>query len=1549
MGRRRLVVLLSAITMLLICGGVVGGLVAATQSVGGREWIRGQLAKQVARAVNGRLHVGRISGSFLTDFAVDSLAIIGPDDSVFIATGPVHITYDPRDLIDGRIIVRSVELQHPFIVMRHENSGDVWNFNRIFPPSHGAVKELPPARSAFGAIIQLRNVRIRDLHFQLTQPWAPDDSLKGARRDSAIVRNLAATDQEIRAVGPKARLGYQKTLRWTEGNWTFNRVRFRQPDRPGMLFDIARFDVNEHSPPFAVRNMRGTVLWRNDSIWIDMRHLELPGSVASATGRIDWRVHPVRYNIHIHSDSVSLSDVGWISPAIPRKGIGSVDLQIVTDHDPRLMDYALTKMDIRTSASRLRGAMTFGVGGPVLIVKDVNLDLAPLDFAFFEAMNGGPLAQPWNGAFTGTMRARGGPVNHLQIDEARITYTDRNVAGATSEFVGRGEVDILSPANTKFHGFHVDLARFDLRTPQFLSPGFPRLNGILSGEATLDSLWTDIRFRDADIMHRDGDSTPPSHIKGDVRLTTGGDNVAFDVAVAVLPLSFTTLARADTALHIPIRGEFTGPLRMQGDLTDFSVTTDLVGDAGSIQLEGDFDAAKPGYRVGTRGSVTGLDLRRLFARPGAPGAAGTVLNGRFVTAVEFDSLPNLQGEAQFTLERSTIDDVRVYSGQAKMRFAAGAMLVDTLRIETAPGTLTARGGLGLSSARTDSLQFRLDVDSLGGLRRYLLKAKPKAPAPGDSAARAAVRADTGAVARAAALADSLAGSFTVTGAITGSVPHFALHARAEGSGVRVASTTARTVTATANIAMLPDSAVGALSVTFDTLHVGTLSYSRVTVRDTLMARDRQRVSIYAKSQADSARAAGELHLVGDTTAIHLDSLSIQTSADSWVLRRPAVVSIAKGAFAIDSLALTGKTGGMLAVSGLVTADSTVAFTVHSDSVPLADIGEMMQVLTPFQGTLSLNAEMKGSRQNPTMKFDGLLRHGLFLGLRLDELKADGSYADRKLTTSVVYSHLGLPAMHGTAVLPLDLALDPAGPRLVEAPLKASIHTDSSGMAVLEALSKSVTKASGSLTLNLDIAGTWQHPLLDGALVVHNGAMSMEQLGNAKLTAVEANIAFHGENIEGKISARSGKTKPATGELSGKLGIHDLSKPTYDLKFTAQSFNVIDRPKVATLDLTGNLGLVGSSDAATLTGSLTVDRGVVAIPELFAKHVISLDDPEFYRVVDTTAFEDRNLFPTPPNAIMNNLTVNNVTVTMGKEVWLRSSEANINLGGKVTVARGRSLKGSKAGRSALDLDGTLQTVRGTYRLSLGLVTRVFTVQNGDVRFFGDQDLNGALNVNAEYVVHQSSQSGARPDVHIGVHLGGTLLAPTATLSSADSTHGTQSQLTQADLVSYLATGQPSNQIGGPSGDYTATALNAGVSTAFSQVGTGWTGGVCDDFGVSTATLDAYQGGFRGSTGSILSGARANCARQLGEKVFLRLDYGLCQVGQLVGGSNGTSDPLTFADAIGVKVDYQLTTAYSLSGGVEPPTNAVLCTRDATARGFAPTPRQFGIDLFRLWRF
>lgn len=197
--------------------------------------------------------------------------------------------------------------------------------------------------------------------------------------------------------------------------------------------------------------------------------------------------------------------------------------------------------------------------------------------------------------------------------------------------------------------------------------------------------------------------------------------------------------------------------------------------------------------------------------------------------------------------------------------------------------------------------------------------------------------------------------------------------------------------------------------------------------------------------------------------------------------------------------------------------------------------------------------------------------------------------------------------------------------------------------------------------------------------------------------------------------------------------------------------------------------------------------------------------------------------------------------------------------------------------------------------------------------------------------------------MNVHIGGTLTNPTAELSTPDS-----ARVTNADLISYLVTGGPSYEIAGRSGDYTSTAARVLLSSFGSVLGGKAAGGLCDDAQVSTAGLAGYGGGIRDVGSGILSGTRFSCAKQVGDRAFLRLDAGLCQVGQLMT-QDGNSTPLNLADAIGVKLDYLLSPGLTASVGVEPPTNAVLCALNSSARGFVPTPQQIGLDLFRSWRF
>ena len=164
----------------------------------------------------------------------------------------------------------------------------------------------------------------------------------------------------------------------------------------------------------------------------------------------------------------------------PTTGGGKMVLDIRSEKNPHILDYILTNMDVRTTGSRLLGKMTFATGDPVLIVKNLDLQAAPVDFDLLRTLNGKPFPYDWQGKLTGTIKAPGGPLNHFLVGESSLTFADAHVPGAITRASGEGELDILFPAFTAFHDFHVDVATLDLRTLQYLNPLFPRIKGTIS-------------------------------------------------------------------------------------------------------------------------------------------------------------------------------------------------------------------------------------------------------------------------------------------------------------------------------------------------------------------------------------------------------------------------------------------------------------------------------------------------------------------------------------------------------------------------------------------------------------------------------------------------------------------------------------------------------------------------------------------------------------------------------------------------------------------------------------------------------------------------------------------------------------------------------------------------------------------------------------------------------------------------------------------------------------------------------------------------------------
>ncbi|MFI5239362.1 MAG: translocation/assembly module TamB domain-containing protein, partial [Gemmatimonadales bacterium] len=375
-------------------------------------------------------------------------------------------------------------------------------------------------------------------------------------------------------------------------------------------------------------------------------------------------------------------------------------------------------------------------------------------------------------------------------------------------------------------------------------------------------------------------------------------------------------------------------------------------------------------------------------------------------------------------------------------------------------------------------------------------------------------------------------------------------------------------------------------------------------------------------------------------------------------------------------------------------------------------------------------------------------------------------------------------------------------------IRGSMRTEGFSLALLELFGNGLTNIQGSLTANMDIAGTAARPRLAGSIVVDSGAATVVPIG-VRLDRIDANIILSGDTVfVKKLSAATTRERHGTLDVTGNVALTQYDNPVFALAVTARNFRAIDRRGLATLDVstTAPISLTGPYSGARVTGAVRVDRGTVYIPELITKRLVDLNDPELVDVVDTTVASNRAILPTAPSDFVKNLRLDNVSINVGDDVWLRSAEANIKLGGSLNVTLGRSPVTGEA--SQLALDGQLNAVRGTYRLNVvPFVQPTFDVEQGTLRFFGTPDLDPALDITAINTVRRPRQSLNGQDIRIRATIGGTLSAPSLALSSADNL-----PLSQSDLLSYLITGEPAFALDYTSEQYVNQLANVAVRSA-----------------------------------------------------------------------------------------------------------------------------------------
>ena len=1507
-----------ATLVVLLLGALIAGaallIVLVTQTDAGRERMRQLVLRIVAGKVQGSTYLGALHIAPPCSVHIDSLVLRDPRGVLLAATGSVQARCDLGSLLRGDIVLTMLHVQHPNAVVRHEADG-TWNW------AHAFRRGPPRSSSGGGRAVVINDLALQDATILLEMPWEPPDSLSGARRDSAIAFNLRREDVEIR----RASDGYVQRRHWTRLALDAPTLRIGGAGDTTVAIQLARFSARGSDPPLDIRDMRGWIHVRADDMGIDLPRLALAGSTCSVSGRISWaEPGPIRLDLRASADPFALADVAWVLPGLPSEGGGRAHLDVRSEADARITDYVIRDLDIRTGDSHLRGNATVGAGGPVLIVKDVALTFEPLSVGLLRDLTRGGLPHTIRGELRGRMLARGGPLDRFRIDSADITFRDAALRGAKSRVAVRGGLNVLVPAKTRFRQFTLAMQSVDVRTLARLVPRAPRLRGTLLGRATLDSAWNDVRISDADLTYRRG-TAEPLRVRGGGRVTFG-KVMRFDVALRATPLSFAALAPlVPTVAGIP---SVVGDVRASGTVNDVRLITQLGGRGGDIAFDGRV-RTKPLPTIQGTGRIRKLDLSTALGRRALPRSDLDVDVDVDVTG---DSLATMQGQLSAAIPRGSVGTLALHPSRASLRFADGRVHADTLLLKTSAGAVRASGALGLTRAVRDTLAVQASSDSLGTLMRLATRSDTAPPK-----------------ARRASVMDSLSGSLALGARLVGSIDSLDVTGSADGNALRLGHSTVRRAHLALALSDLPAALRGRAELRVDSISVGTVHLPRIDASAQAATARQWRVAMQSDEHNSLGGAVlGTVELDSAATTVGLDSLVLRSAGEMIQLTRPARVRIAGSAMTADTIELRGsrgaqlRFGGTYADSGAIDVElsaTSIPLTLRTDTTHAPSAQQDTVVAAPVVAHADVDAHLTGTSAAPRLTARSAIRVTHRTRFPLDSMSVTATYTRGKGTLALLATGGGRRLLDADATVPIDFALSPKRLALLDAPVKGRIVLDRTPLPDLLALVPAVRATAGVASADIAIEGTGRHPRFAGAAGLSGGEVAVPATGT-RLQAITADVRFTGDSIVlRKVSAVGAGARAGRAALDGVLRLANVRDPSFDLHLRLAGMTVLATQQFRDLAVTSELRLRGVRSASTLSGAVTVDRGVVRIPDIGARAVANESDPEFVRLLDSITNRrptSRSSFTT---AFVRHLRLNDVKVQMGPEVWLRSAEVNVNLGGAIEVTHAGQAPSADTGAGMLALRGALDIRRGTFRLDLGVVQRTFTLEEGSLEFRGEPEMNPHLDLSALYVV--AGAQGRQQDARIRVRLGGTLQQPTLTLSDAGTSSG--ATLTEDQLFSYLVTGQSSVDVG--SGETYRNLVGTEVASRLATAAADkLTGGFFDVVNVSTGSVETNTRDIGQTSGSALAGSRLGLGKQISEKTFLTLNAGMCSLN-----APGGFDVAQFSESIGISIERRIRPDFGLTLSSEPATSALYCAQGTVSRGAAPAPRQMGFDVLKKWRF
>jgi autotransporter translocation and assembly factor TamB len=1441
---RRLLQVFALVGTIMI--GVMAVALIVSQTPWFRDWLRRYIVRESKQYLNGELSIGRLDGNLLFGVQLSDVAVDVSGERVIAARG-LEVDYSVLELISKGIVLHEIKLVQPQV--RLERDGNGWNLARIVKEQRKEAEREGPARP-----VSLESIEVTDAQVTVTD---------------GVGTSGYRLPERIEGLDIKAAFEYEPV------HYTL---------------DVDRISFRGASPQFTLQSLSGRIAARNDNLYFEKVSVKTGESTVSVDGVVEQYLRTPNLKLTT-TGNVSLPEIGAIVPAASGYGLHpAFDLKANGPADRLALD-----LNVRSDAGNIRGQVTADVQNPEFGVKgalDVNrLNLAPIlkdpaqrtdlnahvkaDVMMASGSESAPITDRLHGSFAVTsprVAAAGYEASDVRL-AGRIDGSVLNVDGRAAAYgataTASGIVVLPAPKRVLALDVRGRADGLDLRKmPSALK--LPKVGTDVSADyhikASGDSIGGSATFRESTVegaIITEGTTAEFASENGRVSYAARGNISNLNLERIGQALDIAALAKDDYESEISgrfdVKGSGTKVDEMRVDASGVVENSTVFG-ANIPQLGFEAHLDRGAVNAHADGRFEGVDPARVA---GQEKLEGSLTGAADVTAQIADITAPLTRDAitvdaKVTLTSSTIAGLQIDEAEIDGRYASAVGDFRRVHLAGPDVKLDASGRVALDYASDSSLKYHVESTNVAAL------------------ASLAGQSDVN-------------GSLVLDGTVKGNASSFQTEGKLNGSGLQYGDNGALDLNSQYTVTVPELQFVNAkaqATTTTTFVKVGSLEINDLAATTTY-ADKRLEFDTKLKEKTRELEAKGDVVFHPDHQEIHLPQLALRTQGIEWrTAGNQAAVRYGGGKVELQDVKLasgdqTVDANGSFAVSG---DEPAGALDVKATNVDLAQIEQLTLQNRRLTGRLTAAAKISGTSSQPIVSAHAEIANGGFQAYRYESLKADVDYQGTRIGVDTTLQQSATESITAKGTVPTSLfhrseaghvaptAGDEVDLRIKSTPL---------GLGIVQGFTNQITNVAGTIEADVHVLGSGEDPHVEGFVDIKGGAFGVPFTG-VSYSGLNTRVELRPDAVQiqqFQILDEEGHKM----NVSGELAVHEREVGGVNINIDSQNFEVVDN-ELGDVGIDSQLKITGELRRPRVEGDIRLEAARLEVDKILAlvsnpysvqamPDVVSAErtaeqaggaQDATRQALSRAAISAAPRAATPeagrtpggteqpaesaeapssgfaPVALNLRLRIPENLVLRGKN--LRPGGASGASLGDMNITVGGDLHLRKDPDAQMTLDGSVDTVRGTYQFQ---GRRFDLARGGTMRFTGETEINPLLDITATRDIPNSG-------VQAQIHITGTMKAPELKLSSTP-------PLDESDVLALILFNRPVNELG--TGERSSLATTAGgIATGFLAAPLGESIGKALD-------LDLFEITTTTETGEL--GPGVTIGQQVGDRAFFKM--------------------------------------------------------------------------------